>query len=113
MKHSGTLPMKQTKNCGNCARGIKMNVNKDILCKIKGVVSRDFICTKYLRMNEVWSSTERKPKCIECEFFINSENETGQNTSIGYCQLFTVRYYNGEVKSACSKFCRKSERNIS
>lgn len=105
--------MKQAKSCSNCARGIKINVNKDILCKINGAVSLDFVCTKYLRMNEVWSSTERKPKCIECEFFITSGNEMEQSTSNGYCQLFTVRYYNGDIKSACSKFCRKTERNIS
>lgn len=90
-----------------------MNINKDILCRIKGVVSRDFVCAKYLRMAEVWSVSERKPKCIECDFFITSQSETELNPAIGYCQLFTVRYYNGEIKSACSKFCQKSERIIS
>lgn len=105
--------MKQAKICSNCARGIKVNVNKDILCRIKGVVSQDFVCTKYLRMAEAWPASERKPKCIECEFFITSQNETEKNTTTGYCQLFTIRYYNGVIKSACSKFCRKSERIIS
>ncbi len=90
-----------------------MNVNKDILCKVKGVVSRDFVCTKYLRMADTWPASERKPKCIECEFFITSQNEMELNPSSGYCQLFTVRYFNGEIKSACSKFCKKSERIIS
>jgi hypothetical protein len=64
-------------------------------------------------MAEAWSASERKPKCIECEFFIISQNESEAYSAKGFCQLFTVRYYNGEVKSACSKFCRKSERNIS
>jgi hypothetical protein len=105
--------MKQVKSCGNCARGIKLNINNDILCKIHGVVSRDFACSKYIRMNEAWPASERKPKCIECEFFCASENETEKNSPIGYCQLFTVRYYNGEVKSACSKFSGKAKRNIS
>lgn len=105
--------MKQAKSCSSCARGIKMSINKDILCKLKGVVSRDFVCAKYLRKSGVWSASERTSKCIECEFFITSRNETEQNTSTGYCQLFTVRYYNGEVKSACSKFCKKAERSIS
>ena len=90
-----------------------MNINKDILCRIKGVVSRDFVCAKYLRTAEAWSVSERKPKCIECEFFIPSQSETEHDPAIGYCQLFTVRYYNGGIKSACSKFCRKSERIIS
>ncbi len=105
--------MKQAKSCSNCARGMKMNINKDILCKIKGVVSRDYLCSKYQRTSEVWSVTERTSKCIECEFFINSRGEAETDTSIGYCQLFTVRYYNGEIKSACSKFCRRVEKSIS
>ena len=105
--------MKQAKSCSNCTRGIKINVNKDILCRINGVVSRDFVCSKYYRMPESWSASERKPKCIECEFFINVQNEIEHDPATGYCQLFTVRYFNGEVKSACSKFCRKTERIIS
>lgn len=105
--------MKHARSCSNCARGIKININKDILCKIKGAVSRDFSCAKYLRMPETWSVVERKNKCIECEFFINNQNEIEHNPALGFCQLFTVRYYNGEIKSACSKFCKKSERIIS
>ncbi len=106
--------MKQARNCDNCARGIKMSVNKDILCRFKGVVSLDFTCSKHRRIAEAWSAaSERKHKCIECEFFIPSQNETEPNQAIGHCQLFTVRYYNGENKSSCSKFCRKSERIIS
>lgn len=90
-----------------------MSINKDILCRVKGVVSRDFICAKYLRMADAWAASERKPKCIECEFFIPSEDVVECDPATGYCQLFTVRYYNGEIKSACSKFCGKSERIIS
>lgn len=105
--------MKHIKSCSNCAKGLKININKDILCKVKGVVSRDFSCAKYVRSADTWSYSERKPKCIECEFFINSENENEYCTPMGYCQLFTVRYYNGEIKSACSKFCKKTQRNIS
>ncbi len=105
--------MKQIKSCSNCAKGIKMNINKDILCKIKGVVSRDFVCSRYVRRADVWPIAEKKHKCIECEFFIHSADETDGNQSLGYCQLFTVRHYNGEHKNACSKFCKKAERVIS
>ncbi len=105
--------MKQAKSCSNCARGIRMSINKDILCRVKGVVSRDFLCAKHLKMTEARLSPESRPKCIECEFFITPVNETGIDPVKGYCQLFTVRYFNGETKGACSKFCRKTERIIS
>jgi hypothetical protein len=99
--------MKQARCCGNCAKGIKMGINNDILCRTKGVVSRDFVCSKYKVSPAAWTGSERKPKCIECEFFINSENGD-LSSATGYCQLFTVRYYNGEQKSACSKFSKRS-----
>jgi len=107
------IQMRQAKSCNNCARGLKMSINKDILCRVKGVVSRDFTCSKHLRMPDAWIHSERKPKCIECEFFTPPEDESEHDPSVGYCQLFTVRYFNGEIKSACSKFCRKPERIIS
>jgi hypothetical protein len=105
--------MKHTNNCNNCARGIKLNVNNDILCRIHGIVSLDFVCSRYLKL--AWSAIENKPKCIECEFFISSQDQQEQETSptIGFCQLFTVRSFDGEAKNACSKFCMKAERNIS
>jgi hypothetical protein len=111
--------MKRAGNCSNCTRGIKININKDILCRINGVVSRDFVCSRFQRRVDTWSADERKPKCIECEFFITSRDAPGSSPSIipenshGYCQLFTVRYYDGSIKSACSKFCRRAEQSIS
>lgn len=103
--------MKQAEGCSNCARGIKVNINKDILCKINGIVSRDFICSRYRKL--AWSALEDKPKCVECIFFTLMEDETKKCPNNGFCQLFTVRCYNGEAKSACSKFCINAERNIS
>jgi len=105
--------MKHAKSCATCARGIEMRVNKDILCKIKGVVSPDFVCTRYIRKVGAWSAGKRVPKCIECEFFITSDSKYACDSGYGYCQLFTVRSYNGEVKSACSKFSKKTVRIIS
>lgn len=99
--------MKQARCCGNCAIGIKMGINKDILCRNKGVVSRDFVCSRHKTPPAAWTASERKPKCIECEFFIKSENGDPLDSS-GYCQLFTVRSYDGEQKSACSRFSKKS-----
>lgn len=112
--HRQGVQMKQENSCSNCARGIKLNINNDVLCRINGIVSLDFVCSKYLKL--AWSAMENKPKCIECEFFIaGQERQEEQEASpvIGFCQLFTVRSFDGEVKNACSKFCMKAERNIS
>lgn len=100
--------MKHAKSCISCARGIEMRINKDILCKINGAVSPSFVCSRYLRKVGLWSHTERIPKCIECEFFIASDSKEACDLGYGFCQLFTVRTYNGEQKSACSKFSKKS-----
>ncbi len=105
--------MKQAGSCNNCAKGVRVKINRDIFCRIHGIVSGDFCCARYSRRLEAWLPTERKPKCIECEFFIQDSSENGQDSANGYCQLFTVRRFDGEIKSACSKFLRKSERNIS
>ncbi len=113
--------MKQTGNCSSCARGESMRVNTDILCSIRGVVSRDFRCSRYKRRPSVWSANPPSPtaednqkvKCIDCEFFLVPDSNREHNPSIGYCQLFTVRHYNGSSKNACSKFSKKADRNIS
>lgn len=105
--------MKQSGSCNNCARGVKVKINRDILCRIHGIVSGDFWCPRYLRRVEAWLPNERKPKCIECEFFIPDFSENGHDSATGHCQLFTVRQFDGEIKNACSKYVAKFERNIS
>lgn len=105
--------MKQTKNCGNCMYGVRVSINNDILCRLKGVVSRDYSCGKH-RMNPVRKPfIEVRSKCADCEFFILTGKNPDSPQAIGYCQLFTVREYAGDQKNACSKFCRKSEREVS
>jgi len=104
--------MKRAGNCSSCKRGIKLAINNDVLCKIHGVVSKDFRCIKYVRRVEAWTASERKPKCIECEFFVTSSEQLEKDPSMGYCRLFTVRHYDGGLKSACSKFSRKTTHNV-
>ncbi len=112
--------MKQSGNCSNCARGIKMKVNSDILCRIHGAVSKDYRCSKYIRKVGVWSSdapsatpeAEHVSKCIECEYFISPHTDKDHNPAIGYCELFTIRQYNGATKNACSKFIKKVQQSI-
>lgn len=106
-------PIKPKKSCSNCARGIRMNINRDILCKIHGVVTRDFVCAKYKELVDERLTSGQKYKCIECEFFIQDRISPDVPANSGFCQLFTVRYYNGKVKNACSKFSKKNERIVS
>ncbi len=115
--------MKQSGNCSNCARGIRIKVNSDILCSIHGAVSKDYRCSRYIRKVAAWSSgassaqpaseSEHVDKCIECEFFVPSGSGKEYDPSIGYCELFTVRQYNGMSKNACSKFRKKAQKSIS
>jgi hypothetical protein len=113
--------MKQSGNCSNCAIGIRVKVNSDILCRIHGAVSNNYRCSRYIRKVTAWSATtpsaastvERTTKCIECEYFVSSRTGKEHNPAIGYCELFTVRTYNGRSKNACSKFRKKDLKNIS
>ncbi len=105
--------MKCIKSCSTCANGLTNNFNRDILCRIKGVVSHDFACSKYKAIPISRSLLAQKNKCIECEFYIVDAANSPEPASIGFCQLFTVRKFNGEMKNACSKFTRKSEPIVS
>ena len=115
--------MKQSGNCSNCARGIRVKINSDILCRLHGAVSKDYRCSRYVRKVAAWSSdappaqsaeeTEQLLKCIECEYFVPSRTGKESNPALGYCELFTVRQYNGMTKNACSRFRKKERKNIS
>jgi hypothetical protein len=105
--------MKQKKSCINCMKGIQININNDILCRIKGVVSQDYVCSKHKVVSTANNIISQKHKCIDCEFFIQSTVSSEVLPNVGFCQLFTVRQYDGEQKSACSKFSKKSELNVS
>jgi hypothetical protein len=99
---------KMQKNCGNCLNGINNNFNTDIICRYKGVVTRDFCCFKH-RLNPYCIGAFNKTAfhCIDCSFLIvEPENESA---SVGYCQLFTVRKFDGSKKKTCSKFELKSK----
>jgi hypothetical protein len=109
----GESQMKQKKSCSNCLKGIQININNDILCRIKGVVSQDYVCSKHKTVPIAKSIIAQKHKCIDCEFFIQSTVSREVLPTIGFCQLFTVRQYDGEQKSACSKFSKKSELIVS
>lgn len=100
------------KNCYNCMIGKSININDDILCKYKGVVSRDYSCSKFKKM-PVLHDLIKVNHCIECHFFDIRIPEQNASDSIGLCQLFSVRYFDGNAKRACSKFSKKVKLEVS
>lgn len=102
---------KQKKSCSNCIRGTSITVNEDILCREKGAVSPDYVCSKHRFAPVNKGSTDLSSKCINCENFIL--NEEAQSPNIGLCQLFSVRQFDGTSKNACSKFVKKSQLEVS
>lgn len=105
--------MKHIKSCSTCMNGLTNNLNTDILCRIRGIVSRDFACSKYRAVSMSRSILAQRNKCMDCEFYIIDAANSVEPISTGFCQLFTVRKFNGETKKACSKFIRKSESIVS
>lgn len=91
---------------------MRININNDILCRINGVVTQDFVCTRFAEIKVTKQDAGQKYKCADCEFFIQ-DRAPDILANTGFCQLFTVRYYNGRTKNACSKFNRKLDRIVS
>lgn len=104
---------KQKKSCINCRIGKTIAVNNDILCKYRGVVSLDYVCSKYKYRPEVKPFNDTYYKCIDCENFILDASNSKGTSAVGLCNLFSVRQYNGKQKNACSKFVRKPAQVVS
>lgn len=100
------------KICLNCQHGIAIIINNDIFCKRKGIVSKNYSCSKFQEKAYSNSITKSCYNCIDCENFIIKEDEGLDNTK-GYCHLFTVRLFDGKKKNICSKFVKKVRANIS
>jgi hypothetical protein len=103
--------------CSTCIMGFSMVVNGDILCRIKGAVSKNYICRKYKRSPFILNASARTmgDTCAECRFFQvdPSDNDPVRmlmnlnSPEVGLCSLFSVRKYNGRTRKACSKFISK------
>ncbi|HHW00575.1 MAG TPA: hypothetical protein GXX36_13625 [Clostridiaceae bacterium] len=100
--------MKRKKSCSNCIKGIKISINSDILCRKKGIVSPDYVCSGHRFEPESFAFKEMNYKCIDCESFILNTKSVEDPESIGVCKLFSARQFDGTQKSACSKFVKKS-----
>ncbi len=104
--------MKLAKSCKNCIYGISIAVNDDILCRGKGVVSPDYLCSKHKYSPVINIQRESARKCISCEnFIINCES--AQGSTIGLCRLFSVRQFDGTQKNTCSKYIEKTRSEVS
>jgi hypothetical protein len=105
--------MKPNKSCSNCIKGSPVPVNNDIFCREKGIVSPDYSCMRHRFAPEPRPFKEMNYKCIDCENFILNIKPSGNAYTIGLCQLFSVRQYDGEHKNACSKFEKRRHQNVS
>ncbi|MCX8131324.1 MAG: hypothetical protein N3I35_14685 [Clostridia bacterium] len=105
--------MKEKRSCNNCLKGTPMTVNSDILCRDKGVVSPDYVCSKHRYSPVPKTYKDLNFKCVHCENFILNINNSKDTPGLGLCQLFSVRPFNGENKNACSKFIRKTQSEVS
>jgi len=105
--------VKQNKSCRTCLKGIPLSINDDILCYKKGVVSSDYVCSKYKPNYFAKQTRQDGNKCIDCINFILDDQISGQSSTIGLCQLFSVRTFDGTRKNACSKFVKKEQREVS
>jgi len=107
------LNSKKTRSCSNCLKGTAITINNDILCIEKGVVSQDYVCSKHRFIPEFNSLKRRINTCLDCENFIVYDTSKIEEKAYGICQLFTVRKYDGKQKNACSKFVKRSKREVS
>lgn len=99
------------KSCRSCSHGMRMVVNKDILCKIRGAVSPEYLCTRYKAIEDSDPQVYKRFNCIECENFLIKIDKNSPKTGIGICSLFSVRYFDGKSRNACSKFEHRRELN--
>ncbi len=104
--------MKEDRNCCNCIKGIAISINSDIFCKVNGAVSPDYVCSKHRFAPVPKTYKELDYKCIYCENFIHKLGSAKENNTIGLCQLFSVRYFDGTQKKACSKFIKRKEKVV-
>ncbi len=104
--------LESKRTCSNCIKGTKIAVNSDILCRENGVVSPDYICSNHRFAPKEKTFKELNYKCIDCENFIEINN-LKSHSSIGICQLFSVRRFDGFKRSACSKLIKKQKSEVS
>lgn len=99
--------MSTCKNCSNCIKGRMIPVLEDILCYQKGIVSKEYVCSKH-KYNLLLKLKEGDTKCIDCEHFVVSTLPHPGPLTIGMCGLYSLRQTDGSKRNGCSKFTPKS-----
>jgi len=107
------ITLLQKRTCSNCIRGTIIAVNNDVLCRDNGAVAPDYCCSKHKYTPSMLAETKSSLKCINCENFILNIASSKDHPSIGVCQLFTVRQFDGRSKNACSKFVKRTNLEVS
>lgn len=105
--------MKLKKTCKNCIHAKRISVNSDMLCMYKGVVSADYVCKRHKYISDSSPVYYKKYRCVDCSNFAVKSDGRGTQSSIGLCRLFSVRYFDGRNKNACSKFEHRQEKGVS
>ena len=93
--------------------GSVIRINGDILCRYKGVVTPDYVCSRHRYAATPIDTKAHGNKCYYCEFFVRDLENSDSFEAVGHCRLFSVRKYNGREKNGCSKFSRKSQVDVS
>lgn len=101
--------MKKTnyKCCKNCIKGIPVKISNEILCREKGLVSCDFVCSGFMSFELDMLQRQLNYHCSDCAFFTFTTDACNDN--FGVCSMFSVRECDGSLKKACSKFTRKKQ----
>jgi hypothetical protein len=81
-------------------------VLEDILCYHKGVVIKEYVCSKH-KYNHLLKLKESTIKCIDCGHFIVSTLPHPGPSTIGMCGLYALRQADGNKRNGCSKFTPK------
>lgn len=93
-----------SKSCKYCIKGMFIPLTNDVLCRIKGVVSSNYVCSKFKEVPSVKTPRQLNYKCIDCKYFTQSISLSEDNSAIGTCILFCTRPFDGTNRIACKRF---------
>lgn len=104
--------MKLKKTCKNCVYAIKIVVNNDLLCLRKGAVSPAYSCGRHKMISFAEPEIYKKNNCAECAHYLLKTGVSVNDMHSGVCRLFSVRYFDGRKRNACSKFEHRQELSV-
>lgn len=102
----------RSRSCKSCLKGMPISLTNDILCREKGVVSGEYLCSKYKAPPSLKTPKELNFKCAECENFKESVALSVNNSVVGTCTLFSTRPFDGQNRGACRKFVIRRIREV-